>query len=158
MIIACRSVYIHEVQKSQKFSDFFPNYTLEFKAYVNNDQLRLRFHAEDFFLRTDTFLMIDIAIIIWIVGFTWLEIKQIHNHGLKDYFHLEDNFLDLTMIFLYVTCYFLKFLTIWFIRKEKEKLNSTEFKTKLFNITNQQDVENQEEIFSTLNWLNAGKS
>jgi len=158
MIIACRSVYIQDVKKSQKFSDIFPNETFEFKSYVNNHQLVHNHpnYTEDVYFRTDTILVIDIIILIWVFGFAWLEIKQINNYGLKEYFHLEHNFLDLTMILLYMTCYFLKFLTIWFIRKEKEKLDSSEFKKKLTDAY-LQDVKIQEEIFYTLNWLNAGK-
>ena len=157
LIIACRVEYIKEENKSEKFSNKFPNKTLELKYYVNKSQLKYKFELDDFYFRADTFLTIDTAIIIWIIGLAWLKLKQIYTNHIKEYFHLEDNSLDLIMIVLYVVSYLLKFFTILLVRKEKRKLSSLDFWMKFKNLS-QHDLETQKDVYLTFYRLNAGKN
>lgn len=65
--------------------------------------------------------------------------------GLKNYFFLINNFIDIGMIMGYVSSYILKFYVLIIINNEKAKLNFWE-------------ISNRTQTFSinSIYWLNAG--
>ncbi|KAL3860514.1 hypothetical protein ACJMK2_010633 [Sinanodonta woodiana] len=70
--------------------------------YPNTTQLGFQF-PPDFKLRSFQLQPINLVLPLWILGMLWLEVKQLYSEGIYDYFNTLFNYLDLTVLTLYIT-------------------------------------------------------
>ncbi|KAL3860515.1 hypothetical protein ACJMK2_010634 [Sinanodonta woodiana] len=76
---------------------------------LNSSHLRFQFPS-DFKLRAFELQPINILLTLWILGMLWLEVKQLYSEGIYEYFNTLFNYLDLTVLTLYITSFAVRYV------------------------------------------------
>jgi hypothetical protein len=75
--------------------------------------------------------------------------------GLSDYLLQPNNVIDLTMDFMYLISFALKYFTLAIVSVQKDKIESESFWSQVESL-NSTEVSSQIEVYSTFYWLNSG--
>ena len=81
--------------------------------------------------------------------------RKLFSKGIVDYLFSWMNILTSVMHLLYIYSYALKFYTIIKVQIEKNKLDDPQFWYMVNNLD--KNITNQQSVYETFYWLNAGK-
>ncbi|UJR27013.1 hypothetical protein I4U23_008318 [Adineta vaga] len=134
----------------------------ELRNYINgidNDTVHSLVDC-DISLRFFTPNLFQIAMSIWVIGFSWNEFKQIADTGLKVYLKVASNYVDCSMNILYILYFIFLYSSMIFTRLAMNIFQSTTYWTNLARYSTMTNAEKQYYISQTrhiLYWLNADR-
>ncbi|XP_074649130.1 short transient receptor potential channel 7-like [Tubulanus polymorphus] len=68
---------------------------------------------------------VQICIMFWILGLLWSECKQIYSSGVRDYVYDYYNFMDFTILSLYLASYAMRFIVDHWVKEADHHFNAT---------------------------------
>ena len=94
------------------FSDTYSSVFKNYKDYVDNPGIKVRFEVADFYIRDHSPNYLDIAICIYLTGMILRDLKKLILHGVKEYVFSIKNVFNCVCIILFICSFGLKFYTL----------------------------------------------
>ncbi len=122
-MIVCSQIFTEQFVEQKKFLNLYPAYKEMFVNYTKRTDLDLKIEFDNFTIREDKPILLDIFISIWIIGQTWHELKKLFVLGIYDYLYSSSNTFNLSMNILYIAAYGLKYSSMIMVNQMKGRLN-----------------------------------
>ncbi|CAF2182186.1 unnamed protein product [Rotaria magnacalcarata] len=143
--------YIRLIFKNDDLRNDLINYINTTNDTVVNCDISLRFIKPNVF---------QIAIFIWIIGFTWNKFNQIASLGIRVYLKVPSSYVDCSMNILYLFYFLFLFSSMIYTRLAMNEFQSLTYWINIGQYKKMSDIEKQYYISKTLHllyWINADR-